>query len=255
MPQYQQQLASSSSQGSTGSISTNKRTDNSSTPTQRRSPSASTAQHLQFGPSHSPVCINYAHVEYVKQKCLGRDYRLSYYTSCPYIADEELVLAHDISDDVHRSFNSTQNSSETSTPYSKLSPLSMSDPDLALPAANLDIVQMHQTADTHLIVNRKQYWMFRSNLYCTARGSTNMLQNWYLPDYQATWSTCGQHGHSTITWPIVDKILALHKISLSPHLSQSSASDWNRSASPTDPDWASTCNVLTTSSPWTPQKS
>ena len=128
------------------------------------------------------------------------------------------MLSHDISDDFHHSFNSTQNSSATNTIYSELSLLSMSNTDVALPAANLVIVQMYQTANTHFIENRKQYWMFCSNFNRKAHACTNMLQNTYLPDSQSIWSSCGQHRHSTITWPIGDKILALHTISLSLHL-------------------------------------
>ena len=203
----------------------------------------------------SRACINFAHVECDYNKCRGRAYRLGHHTSCPYAEDEELVLAGDISDDVHTILSSTEDSSETDTSSSESSTLPLACTELALPADTLEKVQMYQTAYAHCIEHRKQHWMFCSDFYCKAHGSTNMLRNRYVPDYQSTCSTCGQHGHSTITCPIGDKILALHKLSVSVHLPQSRRSDWDRSPSPTDPDWASGPHAFTTAASWTRQES
>ena len=95
--------------------------------------------------------------------------------------------------------------------------------------------------------HRNQYWMFCSDFYCKAHSTTNMLRNWYLPDYQSTCSTCGRYGHSTITCPISGKILALHKLSSFLHPRQSSQSDRDWSPPPTDSDWASGSDALATS--------
>ena len=131
----------------------------------------------------SQACINFAHVECDYNKCRGRDYRLGNHTSCPYTEDEELVIAGDISHDVYSSLNSTQNSSETHTPYSEWSTLPIPSTELALPADTLYIVQTYQTDYGHLIEHRTQHCMFFSDFHCKGHGSTNMLRNWYSPDY------------------------------------------------------------------------
>ena len=86
-------------------------------------------------------CIKFAHVESEYNKYGSRDVYLGYHIYCPYTEDEELVVAEIISNTLHTSLNSTQNSRQTDNPYNESYTFLMRSTELALAADTLYILR------------------------------------------------------------------------------------------------------------------